>query len=89
MYRVHCANLFEQTIYFRKKYNDEVQNSTDSSVTETTNKTLTTLNQLYNTSGCMEAMCIFLGGEGKICLHVTTVFFELHILFYSLQGPHP
>ena len=78
--RVHCANLFEQTTYFRTKYSDEVQNGSDSSTIEDTNKTLTTLNMLYDTSGCKTAMCIFLAG--RTCLHLMFLAKKIHLDMY-------
>ena len=53
--RVHCAHLLEQTELWQMKFNFEQANG--SSTLDDTNATLTTLNKLFTTSGCKDAMC--------------------------------
>ena len=53
--RVHCAHLLEETFSHQSKYNEEVQNNGDN--IEAINETLSTLKQLFETSGCKTQMC--------------------------------
>ena len=58
--RVHCTNLFEETVVQQERLERLLKNETENATlgeTETTNRTFVVLDQLFVTSGCKQQIC--------------------------------